>query len=211
MQRQLNFPFLGFPEGKAIVATNLLTNEAKKYVKMLQEEKIKTNIANICNKYEDTALQGKIQKDDDAKLFYLDFVDAEDRNRQKLFRSGPLKISSRHFEKLCQMYKRHHQLLKTNETSTMPSQKYEKEKMLQRLFNVLQRYESLSGAAAGYQMALTEDIFDKLHTLYGVEHECFASPLNAYFPNYCSLYYDTDKYFGSHGSFFNFFPKQGTL
>ena len=79
--------------------------------------------------------------------------------------------------------------------------------MLQRLFNVLQRYESLSGAAAGYQMALTEDIFDKLHTLYGVEHECFASPLNAYFPNYCSLYYDTDKYFGSHGSFFNFFPK----
>ena len=83
--------------------------------------------------------------------------------------------------------------------------------MLQRVFNVLQRYESLSGAAAGYQMALTEDIFDELYKLYGVEHECFASPLNAYFPNYCSLFYDTDKYFGSHGSFFNFFPKQGTL
>ena len=127
------------------MATNLLTNEARKYVKMLQEERIKTNIANICNKYEDTTLKGKIQEDTNAKLIYLDFVDAEDRSRQKVFRSGPLKISSRHFEKLCQMYKRHHQLLETNGTSTTTPSQNKKNKMLQRVFNVLQRYESLSG------------------------------------------------------------------
>jgi hypothetical protein len=40
--------------------------------------------------------------------------------------------------------------------------------------------------------------------------ECFASSINSYLPNYCSIYYDVEKYFGSKGSFFNLEPHYGT-
>jgi hypothetical protein len=39
---------------------------------------------------------------------------------------------------------------------------------------------------------------------HGVNHECFASPLNAWLPSFCSVFPDTDTPFGSLGSFFNF-------
>jgi SAM-dependent methyltransferase len=108
-----------------------------------------------------------------------------------------LRITKRHYQKLEQMYRRDAQ----NSVS----------KSIRRIFCVLQRYESLSGDSAGFQMALTEDVFDKLHNLFGVTHECFASPLNCYFPNFCSLFYDTDRFFGSKGSFFDFHPTEGSF
>ena len=37
-----------------------------------------------------------------------------------------------------------------------------------------------------------------------VAHECFASPLNATLGDYNSLFMDVDKYYSSHGSFFDF-------
>ena len=42
-------------------------------------------------------------------------------------------------------------------------------------------------------------------------HECFASPLNCYYPSFCSLFPDTDRFFGSYGSFFSFRPKHGSF
>jgi hypothetical protein len=39
--------------------------------------------------------------------------------------------------------------------------------------------------------------------------ECFASPLNCRYKNYCSLFPDTDAPFGSVGNFFDFSPQQG--
>jgi len=79
------------------------------------------------------------------------------------------------------------------------------------IFCVLQRYEALSGASPGFQMALPEDVFDVLHKHWEVVHECFASPLNCYFPSYCSLFPDTDSCFGSKGSFFGFSPTEGSF
>jgi len=40
-------------------------------------------------------------------------------------------------------------------------------------------------------------------TNLGVDFECFASPLNCYFPNFASAFADTDRFFGSMGSFFD--------
>ena len=46
---------------------------------------------------------------------------------------------------------------------------------------------------------------------WGCEHECFANPLNATLASYCSLHYDSDRYFGSLGSFFDFHPVRGNF
>lgn len=51
----------------------------------------------------------------------------------------------------------------------------------------------------GLQGALPVHVFEALHKLFGVSFECFASPLNCYFKQYCSAFLDTDGYFGSRG------------
>jgi hypothetical protein len=45
----------------------------------------------------------------------------------------------------------------------------------------------------------------------GVSVECFASPLNCHLPAFCSAFPDTDAAFGSLGSFFDFFPTEGSF
>lgn len=51
----------------------------------------------------------------------------------------------------------------------------------------------------GLQGSLPVHVFEVLHRLFGVSFECFASPLNCYFRQYCSAFPDTDGYFGSRG------------
>jgi len=86
------------------------------------------------------------------------------------------------------------------------------------VFALLMRYESLGGA--GYQSALAEDAFDVLNEKLGVSCECFASPLNARYGQFCSQFGfdedrapDVDAFFGSLGSFFSddFAPKRGSF
>ena len=62
-------------------------------------------------------------------------------------------------------------------------------------------------------MALPHGVFDYLQSEYGLECECFASPLNRYakIQNYCSQFKDTDESFGSLGSFFEFWPEEGAF
>jgi hypothetical protein len=79
------------------------------------------------------------------------------------------------------------------------------------IFCVLQRYETLSGASPGNQMALPDKVFIVLRDEWGVSHECFASPLNCHLPSFCSLFPDTDTCFGSKGSFFDFRPTEGSF
>lgn len=65
------------------------------------------------------------------------------------------------------------------------------------LFKMLYRYETLNMVAKDtMQLAIKYDNFKD------VSFECFASPINCHLRNYCSLFYDTDKYFGSHGNIF---------
>lgn len=83
--------------------------------------------------------------------------------------------------------------------------------LLQRLFCVLARYETFSGNAGGIQGAVPHYVFDALENHLGVAAECFASPLNAHFPAFCSAFPDTDAPFGSRGSFFAFRPLAGAF
>lgn len=61
------------------------------------------------------------------------------------------------------------------------------------------------------QSALPAVVFECLHHHFGVSFECFASPLNCYFRQYCSAFGDTDSYFGSRGSFLEFKPISGSF
>ena len=47
------------------------------------------------------------------------------------------------------------------------------------MFRLLARYDAASATAPGYQAALPEPVFHALQEVFGVTHECFASPLNA--------------------------------
>ena len=63
----------------------------------------------------------------------------------------------------------------------------------------------------GLHAALPHKAFDLLERRFHVTFECFASPFNCYFSQYCSAFPDIDCYFGSRGSFFDFKPKSGSF
>lgn len=58
-----------------------------------------------------------------------------------------------------------------------------------------------SGAneGTGLQGALPVTVFEALNRQFGVSFECFASPLNCYFKQFCSAFPDIDGFFGSRG------------
>lgn len=81
-------------------------------------------------------------------------------------------------------------------------------------FSVLARLMSLQGGhdnAGGMQGACPPAVFDTLRADFGVTMECFASPLNARFPRFCSASADVDAPFGSRGSFFALRPETGAF
>lgn len=76
-----------------------------------------------------------------------------------------------------------------------------------RCWTLLTRYQALYGPhreGAGWHMALTSPVLESLAQDFGVSHELFASPLNCGLPEYCSVFDDTDRCFGSQGGFFKF-------
>jgi len=73
------------------------------------------------------------------------------------------------------------------------------------------RYETLSQTKSAYQAAIPSKAMEVLREHFGVRHECFASPLNRYFDSFCSLFQDTDQFFGSVGSFYDFRPDMGSF
>ena len=68
---------------------------------------------------------------------------------------------------------------------------------LRRLWTMCARYDTISGA--GYQAALPEEGFAMLKRHWGVEHECYASPLNHCLESFGSAFIETDRFFGSKG------------
>ena len=73
---------------------------------------------------------------------------------------------------------------------------------------ILFRYQLLS--SNNNQLAVMPNILDNMKTDFKLSFECFASAINSSFPNYCSIYYDVERYFGSIGSYFNMIPTKGT-
>ncbi|KAG5508227.1 hypothetical protein JKF63_05483 [Porcisia hertigi] len=77
---------------------------------------------------------------------------------------------------------------------------------LARLFRLLLRYRTLFGEHGynqGPQAAVPPPVMEQLAATFEISAEAFASPLNAQLPQFCSLFPDTDVYFGSLGSFFD--------
>lgn len=75
-----------------------------------------------------------------------------------------------------------------------------------RVWCLLKRYQTFLGNALNSsqeaeltQAALPVPVFECLHRHFGVSFECFASPFNSYFRQFCSAFADTDAYFGSRG------------
>lgn len=53
------------------------------------------------------------------------------------------------------------------------------------------------------QLAIPPGLYNKLYETLGINFELFASSINNTYHQYCSLFYDIEKYFGSRGSFFS--------
>ncbi|ELW48241.1 Phosphorylated CTD-interacting factor 1 [Tupaia chinensis] len=89
------------------------------------------------------------------------------------------------------------------------------ERFLPRVWCLLRRYQMMFGVGlyegTGLQGSLPVHVFEALHRLFGVSFECFASPLNCYFRQYCSAFPDTDGYFGSRGPCLDFAPLSGSF
>jgi len=79
---------------------------------------------------------------------------------------------------------------------------YEDKKMenfMARVWCLLKRYSVFCSNSPDTQVSVPVPILESLHRNFGVTFECFASPLNCYFRQYCSAFPDTDAYFGSRG------------
>lgn len=73
------------------------------------------------------------------------------------------------------------------------------EHFMARVWCLLKRYNVFCGNSSETQISLPVPVLESLHRNFGVTFECFASPLNCYFRQYCSAFPDTDAYFGSRG------------
>ncbi|EFX70511.1 hypothetical protein DAPPUDRAFT_61197, partial [Daphnia pulex] len=87
---------------------------------------------------------------------------------------------------------------------------------LPRVWCLMKRYKSYIGDVTcnegkDCESSLLFAVFERLKEHFGVTFECFASPLNCYFRQYCSLFPETDGYFGSRGSVFEFEPTSGSF
>ena len=77
------------------------------------------------------------------------------------------------------------------------------------------RYNTFFGVGARegatFHAAAPEIVFNSLHETVKVCQENYASPFNCYFRTFNSAFPDTDVFFGSRGSFYDFFPKTGSF
>jgi phosphorylated CTD-interacting factor 1 len=71
--------------------------------------------------------------------------------------------------------------------------------LMMSLFFVQVMFGAVVNEGMGLQGALPVPVFEVLNKQFGVSFECFASPLNSYFKQFCSAFPDTDGFFGSRG------------
>ena len=127
------------------------------------------------------------------------------------YKDAAFTILSGHYEKLKKLYKKNTILLEKDIDD------FDKNDFLSRVYCVLSRYETffrnstLRNEGYGMQGALPNYTFKELNKEFNVKQEMFASPLNCYFSKYCSAFADTDVYFGSCGSFFDYEPIEGSF
>lgn len=115
-----------------------------------------------------------------------------------------IRLNQTHFDKLQRLYAKH----TLNESNWQSLNLIANDQFRHRLYCCLARYDTIAGA--GYQAAMPETAFDYCADTWSVTTECFASPLNCYMPQFHSAFIDTDRYFGSRGSFFTLRADEGS-
>ncbi|CAG2107767.1 unnamed protein product [Medioppia subpectinata] len=117
------------------------------------------------------------------------------------YKNDSLRISTLYLQKLEQLYR----------YNCFDDRKFNL--FLSRVWSLLKRYQTWFGTneSSPTQGALPLSVFSVLQKHFGVTFECFASPLNCYFRQYCSAFADTDGYFGSRGPILNFNPVCGSF
>lgn len=107
------------------------------------------------------------------------------------YKNEPVKIRLLHLQKLENLYR------------SYCAEEKKSDNFLARVWCLLKRYQVFFGhpnnEGSFSQASLPKQVFDCLMRNFGVTFECFASPLNCYFRQYCSVFGDTDTYFGSRG------------
>lgn len=76
------------------------------------------------------------------------------------------------------------------------------------LWIIIFRYNLLG--SNNHQLGVLPEKLKQMNKDFNLQFECFSSTLNSTFNNYCSIYYDVEKYFGSCGNFFNLKLIKGT-
>ncbi|XP_019764323.2 mRNA (2'-O-methyladenosine-N(6)-)-methyltransferase [Dendroctonus ponderosae] len=133
-----------------------------------------------------------------------------DRDQAMLrYQSDTLAINSLYLQKLEHLY-RH---------NCFDDRKFEL--FIPRVWVMLKRYATFLGVnptpnnanpdIRDTQQSLPVTAFECLNKTFGVTFECFASPLNCYFRQYCSAFADCDSYFGSRGPFLNLKALSGSF
>lgn len=119
------------------------------------------------------------------------------------YKGEMMKINTQHMMKLDALYQFH-----CRDDPT-------KHNFLPRVWCLLRRYQTLFGIGEyeghNLQGALPAGVFKALNDHFGVTFECFASPLNCYYKQYCSAFADTDCFFGSRGPVLDFYPFSGSF
>ena len=132
-----------------------------------------------------------------------------DRSTEISYNGCSFKIDNRYFDKLGQLYR-------INAVDRLGLE-YNKFEFNSCVFSLICRYESFFqnsislNEGYGMQAALPSNSFKLLNELFDVSQEMFASPFNCYFSQFCSAFFDTDIYFGSQGSFFDYEPIGGSF
>ena len=111
-----------------------------------------------------------------------------DRKHRVLWQNESAAISAPHLYTLRRLYRTH-----TPEDVTDGN-------FCRRLFCCIKRYDAIGGPT--YQSSVTCVTFAALEAEFGAVKECFASPFNHNAEVYWSAFPDTDRFFGSNGSFF---------
>lgn len=200
--------------------------DAKKAIGTILQDKMKNVVAEVCSnlaKYSDRLFhdiqkQKKVMTIEKMGLFTenvifdkkRNVVHLSIRNLNTLGLSSHFSLNEDCYQKLQNFFRKRIRSIKCED--------FDKEIIINyMIFCLVIRYQALFGETAkpfegaGLQGALPESVFEILHNKLGVQMECFASPLNAYFPEYCSAFQDIDFWFGSVGNFFNFYPTSGSF
>lgn len=160
-------------------------NEAIKELKQFINDHIK-----IKNK----SVDYRVEENEDNVHYYFKLI-IEDQSYLKFihkFNFSQLKINKKLYEKMKNNY-------------ILGSGKFSFFKILIQCLII--RYHTLE--SYNQQLAINPHFKEYLHKKYSVDFELFASSINCYYQNYCSLFYDIEKYFQSKGFFDNISIEKG--